>query len=148
MENQKIGGYVGNIERSIAISKMEEITKETAEKPRLICDRDGVALYKTTVVVAIDRHFPTKAGNETTTMVVVPLDGAKEFPFDGGKLKMDGIAPFIYAGRGISHVFTTYADNGDVMKRKTGRRSAQAEIDALNSKLDSVMAALAALAKK
>ena len=141
-------GYTGNIERSIAIAKFPELAKETAKTPRLIADNDGVAYYKTEIVVAVDRHFPTKAGNETTTMVVIPVDGAKEFAFDGGKLKMDGIAPFIYGGRGISHVFTVYADNGDVMKRKSTRKSAQAEIDALNEKMDAVMAALAALAKK
>ena len=141
-------GYTGNVERVISLAKFPELAKETAKTPRLIADKDGVAYYKAEIVVAVDRHFPTKAGNETTTMVVIPLDGAKEFPFDGGKLKMDGIAPFIYGGRGISHVFTVYADNGDVMKRNTTRKSAQKEIDALNAKMDTIMAALAAMAKK
>ena len=140
--------FMGNIERAISIAKFPELAKETAKTPRLIADKDGVAYYKAEIVVAVDRHFPTKAGNETTTMVVIPLDGAKEFPFDGGKLKMDGIAPFIYGGRGASHVFTIYADNGDVVKRTGGRKSAQAEIDALNAKMDTIMAALAAMAKK
>ena len=140
--------FMGNIERAISIAKFPELAKETAKTPRLIADKDGVAYYKAEIVVAVDRHFPTKAGNETTTMVVIPLDGAKEFPFDGGKLKMDGISPFIYGGRGASHVFTIYADNGDVMKRSTTRKSAQKEIDALNQKMDTIMAALAALAKK
>ena len=140
--------FMGNIERAISIAKFPELAKETAKTPRLIADKDGVAYYKAEIVVAVDRHFRTKAGNETTTMVVIPLDGAKEFPFDGGKLKMDGISPFIYGGRGASHVFTIYADNGDVMKRSTTRKSAQKEIDALNQKMDTIMAALAALAKK
>ena len=61
---------------------------------------------------------------------------------------MDGIAPFIYAGRGSSHVFSVFTDSGDVMKKPTTRRSAQAEIDALNQKMDTIMAALAAMAKK
>lgn len=139
----KNGGYVGNIERVISLAKFPELAKETAKTPRLIADKDGVAYYKAEIVVAVDRRFPTKAGNETTTMVVIPLDGAKEFPFEGGKLKMDGIAPFIYGGRGMSHVFTVYADNGDVMKRNTARKSAQKEIDALNAKLDALMAMLA-----
>ena len=134
--------FMGNVERSIEISKMAEISKETASAPRLICDRDGVALYKTEMVVAIDRRFPTKAGNTTNAVVVVPLDGGKEFPFNGGKLKMDGIAPFIYGGRGASHVFTVLDDAGDVMKRATTRKSAQKEIDALNARLDALMAML------
>ena len=141
-------GYTGNIERVISLAKFPELAKETAKTPRLIADKNGVAYYKAEVVVAIDRHFPTKAGNETTTMVVIPLDGAKEFAFDGGKLKMDGISPFIYGGRGVSHVFTVYGDDGDVMKRNTSRKSAQKEIDALNAKMDTIMAALAAMAKK
>lgn len=143
MENK---GYTGNIERVIELAKSSELAHETGEI-RLIKDAGGVAYYKASVVIAVDRHFPTKAGNETTTMVVIPIDGAKEFPFDGGKLKMDGISPFIYGGRGISHVFTVYADNGDVMKRSTTRKSAQKEIDALNAKMDTIMAALAAMAK-
>lgn len=139
---EKSAGFMGNVERVISLAKFPELAKETAKTPRLIADKDGVAYYRAEVVVAVDRHFPTKAGNETTTMVVIPLDGAKEFPFNGGKLKMDGIAPFIYGGRGISHVFTIYADNGDVMKRNTTRKSAQKEIDALNAKLDALMAML------
>lgn len=140
--NEKSSGYVGNIERVISLAKFPDLARETAKTPRLIADKDGVAYYKAEIVVAIDRHFPTKAGNETTTMVVIPLDGAKEFAFDGGKLKMDGISPFIYGGRGVSHVFTVYGDDGDVMKRSTARRSAQKEIDALNAKLDALMAML------
>ena len=140
-------GYTGNVERAIKLAKEPELAKETGDV-RLIKDENGVAYYKASVVIAVDRHFPTKAGNETTTMVVIPVDGAKEFPFDGGKLKMNGIPPFIYGGRGISQVFTVYADNGDVMKRSTSRKSAQKEIDALNAKMDTIMAALAAMAQK
>lgn len=140
-------GYVGNVERVISLAKLPELAKETGDV-RLIKDADGVAYYKASVVIAVDRHFPTKAGNETTTAVLIPIDGGKEFAFDGGKLKFDGICPFIYAGRGMSHVFTVYADNGDVMKRNTTRRSAQKEIDELNAKMDTIMAALAAMAKK
>ena len=139
-------GYTGNIERAISLAKFPELAKETGEV-RLIKDADGVAYYKASVVIAVDRHFPTKAGNETTTVVVIPVDGAKEFPFNGGKLKFDGISPFIYGGRGMSHVFTVYADNGDVMKRSTSRKSAQREIDALNEKMNTILAALAAMAK-
>ena len=135
-------GYTGNIERAISLAKFPELTKETGEI-RLIKDENGVAYYKASVVIAVDRHFPTKAGNETTTMVVIPVDGAKEFPFNGGKLKMNGIPPFIYGGRGISQVFTVYADNGDVMKRATTRKSAQSEIDAMRKQLDAIMALLA-----
>ena len=135
-------GYTGNIERAIELAKTPELAKETGDI-RLIRDENGVAYYKTSVVIAVDRHFPTKAGNETTTMVVIPVDGAKEFPFNGGKLKMNGIPPFIYGGRGISQVFTVYADNGDVVKRTGGRKSAQAEIDAMRKQLDAIMALLA-----
>ena len=140
-------GYTGNIERVIELAKAPELAHETGEV-RLIKDADGVAYYKAAVVIAVDRHFPTKAGNETTTMVVIPVDGAKEFPFDGGKLKMNGIPPFIYGGRGISQVFTVYADNGDVMKRSTTRKSSQKQIDELNEKMNTILAALAAMAKK
>ena len=140
-------GYTGNIERVIELAKEPKLAKETGEI-RLIKDENGVAYYKASVVIAVDRHFPTKAGNETTTAVLIPIDGGKEFAFDGGKLKFDGISPFIYGGRGMSHVFTVYADNGDVMKRSTSRKSAQKEIDALNAKMDTIMAALAAMAKK
>lgn len=139
--NEKISGFLGNVERSIEISKMAEIGKVTGEATKL-GEHDGVALYKAPVIVAVDTRFPTKAGNTTTTVVIVPVDGAKEFAFDGGKLKFDGIAPFIYGGRGASHVFTVLDDTGDVMKRPTARRSAQKEIDALNAKLDALMAML------
>ena len=146
MENKT--GFMGNIERTVNLSKWDEIAHLTAEKPVKIAEKDGATLYTAKVGIIVDNNFPTKAGNTVTTAILVPLDGAKEFEFSGGKLKFDGINPFIYAGRGASHVFTTYADNGDVMKRSTTRKSAQKEIDALNQKMDTIMAALAALAKK
>lgn len=141
MATMEKSGYTGNIERVIKLAKAPELAHETGEV-RLIADKDGVAYYKTSVVVAVDRHFPTKAGNETTTLVVIPVDGAKEFTFNGGKLKMDGIAPFIYGGRGISHVFTVLDDAGDVMKRSTTRKSASAEVAELKKQLDAIMAML------
>ena len=144
----KNGGYVGNIERTIKLGKWDEIAHLTAEKPVKIAEKDGATLYTAKVGIIVDNNFPTKAGNIVTTAILVPLDGAKEFEFNGGKLKFDGINPFIYAGRGASHVFTTYADNGDVMKRATTRKSSQKQIDELNAKMDTIMAALAAMAKK
>lgn len=134
---------MGNIERAVALSKWDEIAHMTAEKPVKLASRDGATLFTVKMGVIIDTNFPTKAGNVTTAMVVVPLDGGKEFPIDGGKVKMDGIAPFIYQGRGVSHVFTVYADNGDIVKKTGGRKSAQAEIDAMRKQLDAIMALLA-----
>ena len=137
-------GFMGNIERSISISKLPELGKITAEKPIKVGDADGVTYYKTSVIVAIDEKFPTKAGNVTTTVIVVPIDGAKQFETASGNVvKMDGIAPFIYAGRGASHVFTVVDGAGDVVKRQTSRKSAQAEMDAMRKQLDAIMALLA-----
>ena len=141
-------GFMGNIERTVKLGKWDEIAHLTAEKPVKIAEKDGATLYTAKVGIIVDNNFPTKAGNTVTTAIIVPLDGAKEFEFNGGKLKFDGINPFIYAGRGASHVFTTYADNGDVMKRSTTRKSSQKQIDELNAKMDTIMAALAAMAKK
>ena len=142
-------GFMGNVERAIAAGKLPELAKVTAENPIKVGENDGITYYKTSVVVAVDERFPTKAGNVTTAVMVIPVDGAKQFPTaSGNTVKFDGINPFIYAGRGASHVFTVYADNGDVVKRTGGRKSAQAEIDALNQKMDTIMAALAAMAKK
>ena len=138
-------GFIGNVERSIKITKLPELAKVTAEKPIKVGDADGVMYYKTSVVIAIDEKFPTKAGNVTTTAVIIPVDGAKEFSTaSGNTVKFDGIAPFIYAGRGASHVFTTYADNGDVVKRTGSRKSAQAEIDEIKKQLAAIAAMLAA----
>lgn len=142
-------GFMGNIERSIQLVKAECVSKVTAEKPIELGERDGVTYYKASVIVAIDEKFPTKAGNVTTTAVIIPVDGAKQFPTaSGNTVKFDGIAPFIYAGRGASHVFTVVNATGDVVKKTGGRKSAQAEIDALNAKMDALMATLAAIAKK
>ena len=141
---EKSAGFMGNVERVISISKLPELGKITAEKPVKIAENDGVTYYKTSVVVGIDEKFPTKAGNMTTTVVVIPVDGAKKFETASGNVvKMDGISPFIYAGRGASHVFTVVNATGDVVKRQTGRKSAQAEIDAMRKQLDAIMALLA-----
>lgn len=142
-------GFMGNIERSIQLVKAECVSKVTAEKPIELGERDGVTYYKASVIVAIDEKFPTKAGNVTTTAVVIPVDGAKQFSTaSGNTVKFDGIAPFIYAGRGASHVFTVVNATGDVVKRQTGRKSASAEIASMQKQLDTIMAALAAMAKK
>ena len=144
MENKSYTGFMGNVERSIQIGKSECVSKITAEKPIKVGEHDGVTYYKSTVIVAIDEKFPTKAGNVTTTVVVIPVDGAKQFhTASGNTVKFDGIAPFIYAGRGVSHVFTVVDTAGDVVKRTGGRKSAQAEIDAMRKQLDAIMALLA-----
>ena len=144
MATENKTGFMGNIERSIAVTKLPELAKVTAEKPIKVGDADGVTYYKTSVVIAIDERFPTKAGNVTTTVVVIPVDGAKQFETASGNVvKMDGISPFIYAGRGASHVFTVVNGAGDVVKRATTRKSAQAEIDAMRKQLDAIMAMLA-----
>ena len=144
MAIEKSTGFMGNVERSIKITKLPELAKITAEKPIKVGDADGVTYYKTSVVIAIDEKFPTKAGNVTTTVVVIPVDGAKQFETASGNVvKMDGISPFIYAGRGASHVFTVVNGAGDVVKRATTRKSAQAEIDAMRKQLDAIMALLA-----
>ena len=141
---EKSASFMGNVERVINVSKLPELGKVTAEKPVKIAENDGVTYYKTSVIVAVDERFPTKAGNMTTTVVVIPVDGAKTFPTASGNVvKMDGISPFIYAGRGASHVFTVVDCAGDVVKRQTGRKSAQAEIDAMRKQLDAIMALLA-----
>lgn len=149
MAIEKSSGFMGNIERAIKVAKLPELGKVTAEKPIKVGDADGVTYYKTTAIIAVDERFPTKAGNVTTAVMVIPVDGAKQFPTaSGNTVKFDGIAPFIYAGRGASHVFTVVNATGDVVKKTGGRKSAQAEIDALNAKMDTIMAALAAMAKK
>lgn len=138
-------GFMGNVERAIAAGKFPEISKVTAEKPVKVGENDGIAYYKASVVVAVDEKFPTKAGNTTTAVMVVPLDGAKQFETASGNvLKFDGIPPFIYAGRGVSHVFTVVDTAGDVVKRTASRRSASAEVAELKKQLDAIMAMLAA----
>ena len=145
MAIEKSTGFMGNVERAINISKLPELGKVTAEKPVKIAENDGVTYYKTSVVIGIDERFPTKAGNMTTTVVVIPVDGAKQFETASGNVvKMDGISPFIYAGRGASHVFTVVNETGDVVKRATSRRSASAEIDEIKKQLAAIAAMLAA----
>jgi hypothetical protein len=143
MATENKASFTGNVERAIALSKWEELSHITAEKPVRVGGHDGADLYTVKVGIFVDRAFPTKAGNVTTAVVMVPLDGGKVFDFDGGKLKFDGIPPFIYGGRGISHVFTVLDDDGDVMKRHTTRRSSTAEIQELKKQLDTIMALLA-----
>ena len=145
---EKSTGFMGNIERVISLSKWAEIAHLTAEKPHKVAEHDGATLFTVRVGILVDTKFPTKAGNVTTTAVLVPLDGGRAFECDGITLKFDGIPPFIYGGRGASHVFTVTDSNGDTVKRTGGRKSAQAEIDALNAKMDALMATLAAMAKK
>lgn len=141
---EKSASFMGNVERAINISKLPELGKVTAEKPIKVGENDGVTYYKTSVVVAVDEKFPTKAGNVTTTVIVVPVDGAKQFPTASGNIvKFDGIAPFIYAGRGASHVFTVVDGAGDVVKKTGGRKSAAVEINELKKQLDTIMAMLA-----
>lgn len=138
-------GFMGNIERSISASKLPELAKVTAEKPVKVGENDGIIYYKTTTVVAIDERFPTKAGNVTTAVMIIPVNGAKQFETASGNVvKMDGISPFIYAGRGASHVFTVVDGAGDVVKKNTSRRSASAEVAELKKQLDAIMAMLAA----
>ena len=145
MAIEKSTGFMGNIERSIQIGKAECVSKVTAEKPIKVGEHDGVTYYKASVIVAIDEKFPTKAGNMTTTAVIIPLDGAKQFETaNGNTVKFDGIAPFIYAGRGASHVFTVVNATGDVVKRSTTRKSASAEIDEIKKQLAAIAAMLAA----
>ena len=145
MAIEKSNGFMGNVERAIAAGKFPEISKLTAEKPVKVGENDGIAYYKTSVVVAVDERFPTKAGNTTTAVMVVPLDGAKQFETASGNvLKFDGIPPFIYAGRGVSHVFTVVDTAGDVVKRTVSRRSASAEIDEIKKQLAAIAAMLAA----
>ena len=144
MENQK-SGFMGNVERSIQLTKADCVSKVTAEKPTKVGEHDGVTYFKTSVIVAIDEKFPTKAGNVTTTAVIIPVDGAKQFATaSGNTVKFDGIAPFIYAGRGVSHVFTVVNATGDVVKRTASRRSASAEIDEIKKQLAAIAAMLAA----
>ena len=144
MAIEKSTGFMGNIERSITAGKLPELAAVTAAAPIKVGENDGIAYYKTIVILAVDEKFPTKAGNVTTAVMVIPVDGAKQFPtVSGNTVKFDGIAPFIYAGRGASHVFTVVNETGDVVKRQTGRKSAQAEIDAMRRQLDAIMALLA-----
>jgi hypothetical protein len=141
MENQK-SGFMGNLERSIKLGKMFPST-ETGSVRR-IKEEDGATFFKVEIGVVVDTNFPTKAGNTTTAMIIVPLDGGKDFPTSWGKVQMNGIPPFIYQGRGASMVFTSLNTNGDVVKKNTSRRSASAEIDEIKKQLAAIAAMLAA----
>ena len=142
MEEKK-NGFTGNVERAIALSKLDEISRMTASKPVKVAEHDGATLFKAEFGFIIDTNFPTKAGNVTTAVVLVPLAGGKEFHIDGATLKMDGVAPFIYQGRGMSQVFTVLNDAGDVVKRHVNRKSAASEVAELKKQLDTIMALLA-----
>ena len=134
--------FMGNIERSIKLGKMFPNTETGAV--RLVKEEDGASFFNAEIGVVVDTRFPTKAGNTTTAMIIVPLDGGKDFPTDWGKVTMNGIPPFIYQGRGASMVFTRLNTNGDVMKKNTSRRSASAEIDEIKKQLAAIAAMLAA----
>lgn len=133
--------FTGNVDRAIRLGKMFPKTC-TGEPPTKVGEGEGAFFFTVKVGVVIDTRFPTKAGNTTTTVVIVPLDGAKDFPIEGGKIKMDGVPPFIYQGRGDSQVFTAYADNGDVVKRTGRRKSAASEIEELKKQLSEIAAML------
>lgn len=134
-------GFMGNLERSIKLGKMFPDTETGAV--RLVKEEDGAAFFKAEIGIVVDTRFPTKAGNTTTAMIIVPLDGGKDFPTNWGKVQMNGIPPFIYQGRGASMVFTSLNTAGDVVKKNTSRRSASAEVAELKKQLDAIMAMLA-----
>ena len=140
---EKNNSFTGNVERAVALSKFEEIARMTASKPSMVASRDGATLFKVEIGVIVDTCFPTKAGNTTTAVVIVPLDGAKEFRIDGATLKMNGIPPFIYQGRGMSQIFTVLNDAGDVVKRHANRKSAASEVAEMKKQLDMIMSLLA-----
>lgn len=141
MENQK-SGFMGNVERAIKLGKAFPSTE--VGSVRKIKEEDGATFFKVEIGVVVDSNFPTKAGNTTTAMIIVPLDGGKDFPTGWGKVTMNGIPPFIYQGRGASMVFTSLNTAGDVVKKNTSRRSASAEVAELKKQLDAIMAMLAA----
>ena len=140
---EKNNSFTGNVDRAIELSKFDEIAHMTAEHPIKVASHGGATLFKVEIGVVVDTCFPTKAGNTTTAIVIVPLDGGKEFHIDGATLKMDGVAPFIYQGRGMSQVFTVLNDAGDVVKRHNGRKSAATEVAEMKKQLDAIMALLA-----
>lgn len=140
---EKNNSFTGNVDRAIALSNWEEIAHLTAEHPTKVVSRDGATLFTVKVGVIVDTNFPTKAGNTTTAVVLVPLDGARDFRIDGATLKMNGVSPFIYQGRGMSQVFTVLNDAGDVVKRHNGRKSAASEVADMKKQLDMIMALLA-----
>ena len=140
---EKNNSFTGNIERAVALSKFEEIAHLTAGNPVKVASHDGATLFKVEMGVIVDTNFPTKAGNTTTAIVIVPLDGARDFRIDGATLKMNGIPPFVYQGRGMSQVFTVLNDAGDVVKRHNNRKSTVNEVAEMKKQLDMIMALLA-----
>ena len=140
---EKNNSFTGNVERAIALSKIDEIAHLTVEHPTKIAEHDGATLFTVKVGVIVDTCFPTKAGNTTTALVVVPLDGGKDFRINGATLKMNGVPPFIYQGRGTSQVFTVLNDAGDVVKRHNGRKSAATEVAEMRKQLEVIMTLLA-----
>ena len=141
MAIEKSASFTGNVERSIKLGKAFPTTA-TAEKPVKVGTLDGATMFTVKMGVVVDTAFPTKAGNTTTAIIMVPLDGGKVFPIDGGTVKMDGICPFIYQGRGASHVFSVRDGAGDVVERHTSRKSASAEVAELKKQLDAIMTLL------
>lgn len=140
---EKNNSFTGNVDRAIALSNWEEIAHLTANNPVKVASRDGATLFKAEVGIVVDTNFPTKAGNTTTAVVLVPLDGARDFRIDSATLKMNGVSPFIYQGRGMSQVFTVLNDAGDVVKRHANRKSTASEVAELKKQLDTIMALLA-----
>ena len=140
---EKNNSFTGNVERAVALSKWEEIAHLTANKPAMVASHDGATLFKVEMGVVVDTCFPTKAGNTTTAIVIVPLGGGKDFHIEGATLKMNGVSPFIYQGRGMSQVFTVLNDAGDVVKHHNGRKSAATEVAEMKKQLDMIMALLA-----
>lgn len=84
MENQK-SGFMGNVERAIKLGKAFPSTE--VGSVRKIKEEDGATFFKVEIGVVVDSNFPTKAGNTTTAMIIVPLDGGKDFPTGWGKLQ-------------------------------------------------------------
>ena len=140
---EKNNSFTGNVDRAITLSKWDEIAHLTAERPTEIATHDGATLFTVKVGVIVDTCFPTKAGNTTTALVIVPLYGGGDFRIDGATLKMTGVSPFIYQGRGTNQVFTVFNDAGDVVKRHNGRKSAASEVAELKKQLDTIMSLLA-----
>lgn len=135
-------GFMGNIERAIRLGKA--FPANVTGSARLVKEEGGASFFKAEIGVIVDAAFPTKAGNTTTALIVVPLPGGKDFPTNWGKVQMNGIPPFIYQGRGVSHVFTALDNTGDVVKKKSTRKSAAAEIEELKKQLADIAALLAA----
>ena len=140
---EKNSSFTGNVDRAIVLSRWEEVGHLTTEHPTKVATHDGATLFTVKVGVIVDTNFPTKAGNTTTAVILVPLDGGKDFHIDGATLKFNGVSPFIYQGRGTAQVFTVLNDAGDVVKRHNGRKSTASEIEELKKQLADIAALLA-----